>query len=83
MRRPAPPRPLALRLLLDMVTERITGDSPLHVMVDHVSAPKEAAELREMVLERFHCAEALVCQYDPVAALIVGPGVVGLSCYQE
>ncbi len=76
-------RKKAVRLLLDMVAERMTGEAPLHVMVEHVCAPKEAAELKEMVMERFHCADALVCQYSPVSALIVGPGVVGLSCYQE
>ncbi len=73
----------AVRLLLEMVAERISGEGPLHVMVDHVSAPGEAAELKGMVQERFNCADVLVCQYDPVASLIVGPGVVGLSCYQE
>lgn len=72
----------AVRVLLDMVRERIKPDSSLCVMVEHVCAPEEAERLKGIVLEQFNCAEVLVCEYNPIASLIVGPGVVGLSCYQ-
>ena len=72
----------AVRVLLDMVRERIKPDSSLYVMVEHVCAPEEAERLKGIVLEQFNCAEVLVCEYNPIASLIVGPGVVGLSCYQ-
>jgi len=73
----------ALQVLLGMVKERVKPKIPLHVMVEHVCAPEEAEKLKQVVLDEFDCAEVLLCEYSPVSSLIVGPGVVGLSCYQE
>jgi fatty acid-binding protein DegV len=73
----------ALQVLLDIAKQRVKPNGPLHVMVDHVSAPEEAARLKETVLEQFNCAEVFLCEYSPISSLIVGPGVVGLSFYQE
>ena len=73
----------ALQVLLDMVKERVKSTIPLHVIVEHVCAPEEAEGLKGIVQDQFNCAEVLLCEYSPVSSLIVGPGVVGLSCYQE
>lgn len=73
----------ALQVLLDMVKGRVEPKIPLHVMVEHVCALEEAEKLKQVVLDEFNCAEVLLCEYSPVSSLIVGPGVVGLSCYQE
>lgn len=73
----------ALQVLLDMVRQRVKAADPLRVMVEHVCAPGEAERLKGIVLDQFDCTEVLVCEYNPIASLIVGPGVVGLSCYQE
>ena len=73
----------ALQVLLDMVRDKIKPDRKLHVMVEHVCAPEEAESIKGIVSGQFDCAEVLICEYSPVSSLIVGPGVVGLSCYQE
>ena len=73
----------ALQVLLDMVRQRVKAADPLRVMVEHVCAPAEAERLKRIVLDQFDCTEVLVCEYSPISSLIVGPGVVGLSCYQE
>ncbi len=72
----------ALRVLLDMVGERVKTDAPLHVLIDHTCAPEEAERLKEIVQGQFDCAEVLLCGYSPLSSLIVGPGVVGLGYYQ-
>lgn len=73
----------ALQALLEMVRERVKTKGPLHVLVEHVCAPEEAEGLKGIVQDQFNCAEVLLCEYSPISSLIVGPGVVGLSCYQE
>lgn len=73
----------AIERLLEIVERRVgTGDG-LHMMVEHVSAAEEAERLREKVAKRFSCVELLVCELNPTASLIVGPGTLGLSFYRE
>ena len=73
----------ALQVLLGMVGQRVGTAESLRVLVEHVCAPKEAERLKEIVLDQFDCVEVILCEYSPLSSLIVGPGVVGLSCYQE
>jgi DegV family protein with EDD domain len=71
----------ALQALVDIVKQRVSGPKPLHVMIDHTGLVEEAESLRETFLKEFDCAEVLLCRYNPVASLIVGPGGVGFSFY--
>ena len=73
----------ALQVLLEMVKQRVKTSSPLHVMVDYTCAPKQAERLKQTVVDQFNCAEVFICEYNPIASLIVGPGVVGIEFYQE
>ena len=73
----------ALKTLVDIVRERVIGATPLHVMIDHTGLVEEAESLRETFLKEFNCAEVLLCRYNPISSLIVGPGGVGFSFYQE
>jgi DegV family protein with EDD domain len=73
----------ALQTLVDIVKERVIDPNPLHVMIDHTGLVEEAESLRQTFLNEFNCAEVLICRYNPVASLIVGPGGVGFSFYQE
>ena len=73
----------ALLNLMDIVRQRVTGPKPIHVMIDHTGLVEEAESLRETFASEFNCAEILTCCYNPVASLIVGPGGVGFSFYQE
>ena len=72
----------ALQALVAIVKQRVSGPKPLHVMIDHTGLVEEAESLRETFLTEFDCAEVLLCRYNPVASLIVGPGGVGFSFYQ-
>ena len=73
----------ALQTLIDMVKQRVRTRKPLHVMIDHTGLEEEAESLRETFTSEFNCAEVLLCRYSPVSSLIVGPGGVGFSFYQE
>jgi DegV family protein with EDD domain len=73
----------ALLNLMDIVRQRVIGPKPLHVMIDHTGLVEEAESLRETFVSEFNCAEILLCRYNPIASLIVGPGGVGFSFYQE
>ena len=73
----------ALQTLVDTVKQRVKTQKPLHVMIDHTGLAEEAECLRQTFLNEFNCAEVLICRYNPVASLIVGPGGVGFGFYQE
>ena len=73
----------ALQALLEIVKQRVGTTDSLHVVVEHTCAVEEAQRLKDIVIDQFNCAEVLLCEYNPVASLIVGPGVVGLDFYQE
>jgi DegV family protein with EDD domain len=73
----------ALLNLMDIVRQRVISPKPIHVMIDHTGLVEEAESLRETFASEFNCAEILICRYNPVASLIVGPGGVGFSFYQE
>jgi DegV family protein with EDD domain len=73
----------ALQNLVEIVKQRVTSPKPIHFMIDHTGLAAEAESLRETFLSEFNCAEVLVCRYNPVASLIVGPGGVGFGFYQE
>ncbi len=73
----------ALLNLMDIVRQRVIGPKPLHVMIDHTGLVEEAESLRATFAREFNCAEVLLCRYNPISSLIVGPGGVGFSFYQE
>ncbi len=73
----------AIKRLLEIVKQRTANRGPLHMMVEHTSSPKEAEELKQHVRGQFDCAELLLCEFNPVAAQITGPRMLGLSFYNE
>jgi DegV family protein with EDD domain len=73
----------ALQSLMEIVRQRVTSPKPIHVMIDHTGLVEEAESLKETFLSEFNCAEVLVCRYNPISSLIVGPGGVGFGFYQE
>jgi DegV family protein with EDD domain len=73
----------ALEHLLDIMEERVGGEQPVHVSIDHGNAPDEAEWLRSQVLSRFNCAEIFINDFAPVAGVHCGPGVIGLSFYAD
>ncbi len=76
-------KPKAVRQLLDIVEQRVGTEKPIHIMVEHTAVPEEAARLKEIVSERFNCAELLLCEFNPTGAVTIGPGNLGLSFYSD
>lgn len=73
----------AVQHLLEIVKQRVGTEKPVHMMVEHTSSPGDAERLKQMVGDQFNCAELLLCEFNPVAALITGPGNLGLSFYGD
>ena len=74
----------AIRRLLEIMGQRVgVTNSSLHVMVQHTCSLDEAERLKEIVLNQFNCAEILLCEFNPVASLITGPKMLGLSFYSD
>jgi len=73
----------AVKRLLEIVKQRVGTEKPLHMMVQHTSSPDEAESLKQVVRDQFNCVELLVCEFKPVAALVTGPRILGLSFYSE
>jgi fatty acid-binding protein DegV len=75
-------RSRAIRVMLDEM-ERLVDSRPLHVAVLQADAVDEAEEFRQMVEERFDCAELYVAEFTPVMGVHSGPGVLGLAFYTD
>lgn len=73
----------AINQLLEIAKQRVGTETPLRVMVHHTSSPEEAEKFKQMVSDQFNCVELLLCEFNSVAALITGPGVLGLSFYSD
>ena len=76
-------KPKAVKRLLEVVEQRVGVKKPVHMMVEHTRSLDEAKELKQMVSDRFNCVELLLCEFNPVAALITGPKMLGLSFYRD
>jgi DegV family protein with EDD domain len=69
--------------LLELMDERITHNSPLHVSVIHGDAAEEAEQLEQKVNARYKPAELIRSEVTPVIGTHTGPGTLGLAFYNE
>ncbi len=76
-------KPRAIEKLLEIMAGKITGTGPLHVAVMHGDVHDEAERLKQLVSDRFQCAEIFTSEITPVIGTHVGPGALGLALYQE
>lgn len=76
-------RPKAIKHLLEIVRRRSKPGDKLHFLVEHTVAAEEAEKLTQMLGEEFDCAEVLLCDTQPVAAMKIGPRSIGLSFYSN
>ncbi len=76
-------KPKAIKHLLEIAEKRVGTENPVYFLVEHTRSPEEAEKVKQMVAERFNCAELLLAEFNPVAALITGPKGVGLSFYSD
>ena len=72
----------ALEKLFETVKQR-SGDGKLHVAINHVDAPTEAEQLRELTLSRFPCAEVFITPVYPLVAIHTGLRSFNFSWWGE
>ena len=73
----------SIKRLLGLMGDRVGGERPLHVAVQHAAAREEAESLRESVVDLFGPKEVLVSEFSPVMSSYTGPGLLGLAFYEE
>lgn len=76
-------RPKAIEKLLELMEQKTTDTSPLHVAVMHGDAPGEAEQLEQLIAARFNCSELMKSEITPVIGTHMGPGTLGLALYNE
>jgi DegV family protein with EDD domain len=76
-------RPKAIKHLVEIARRRSKPGDKIHFLVEHTVAADEAEELKQKLGEEFDCAEVLLCDTQPVAALKIGPKSIGLSFYSD
>jgi DegV family protein with EDD domain len=69
----------ALDRVLDIIGERINGQTPVRLSTIHALAEEEAKQLLEKAVNRFHPVEAYMAVASPVVGTHAGPGTVGLA----
>ncbi len=72
----------AMEALLKLMQERVT-QTPLHAAVMHGDAPQEADYLIKEIGTRFNPVELLTSKFTPVMGAHTGPGLYGISFYNE
>jgi len=69
----------ALGRMLDLIEEKISGQSPVRLATVHANAEAEALALLETAKQRFHPVESLHSPLSPVIGAHAGPGTVALA----
>ncbi len=69
--------------LLELMGERVKGDSPLHVSVLQGDAVQEAEQLELQVSAKYKPVESIRSEITPVIGTHTGPGTLGLAFYNE
>jgi DegV family protein with EDD domain len=73
----------AIDKLFELMDERITKNSPLHVAVIHGDVKKEAKQVEEHIIAKYHPVELLLSEMTPVVGTHIGPGAIGMAFYNE
>jgi len=73
----------ALEAIVEYVLQCVDGCQTLWLAVMEADAPKEAARLRELALQRWRPAQIFFSNLTPVVGAHTGPGLVGLGYYYE
>lgn len=76
-------RERAIPRILELVKEKATTKTPLHVIVFHSDALEEAEKIKRELVSNIQCAELLVGDFSPVTGAHVGPGALGVAFYNE
>ncbi len=69
--------------LIEIMDERVSSATPLHVAVVHGDAGEEAHKLEQIIAERYKPVELMLSEITPVIGTHMGPGTLGLAFYNE
>jgi DegV family protein with EDD domain len=69
----------ALIRMLDLVEEKISGQTPIRLAIVHANAEVEALALLETARQRFNPVESIISPLSPVIGTHAGPGTVALA----
>lgn len=72
-------RKKSLKRLVDLVAERVQGQTPLRLATLHANAPEEAKTLLEQACTRLQVEESVFSEVSPVVGTHAGPGTIGLA----
>jgi fatty acid-binding protein DegV len=75
-------RKRAIERMLQIMADR-TGNSPVHVMVQHADELEAAKSLAVDIESRFNCAEMLITEFAPVMGVHTGPGLLAIGFYAD
>jgi len=75
-------RKKAIERMLKIMGER-TGNSSVHVMVQHADELEAAKSLAVDIESRFNCAEMLITEFAPVMGVHTGPGLLAIGFYAD
>ena len=78
-----PTKESAMERILQLMSQNITGSSPLHVAVMHADDMEGAEELRRRISSRFEYSELLMTEFTPIMGAHFGAGSLGLAFYNE
>ncbi|MGQ9571640.1 MAG: DegV family protein [Dehalococcoidia bacterium] len=76
-------KPRAVARLLALARHRLEPEKPLRVAVLHAQAAAEAEALADSLRDEFRPAELFVVEFGQVMSIHTGPGLIGLSFYNE
>ena len=69
----------AMDRVLELVTEKTKGKSPIHLACLHANAPEEARTLLDRAAKELGAVESVFTEVSPVVGNHAGPGTVGLA----
>lgn len=69
----------AMRRVVELVSERIAGQTPIRLAVTHANSEADASLLLETAQARLHPIETMSCPLSPVIGTHAGPGTVALN----
>jgi len=78
-----PTREEARSSLREVLKEKASRDTPLHVCVIHATAKDEAEEFKKEIAAQYKCAELFIAEATPILALHVSPDSLGVAFYNE
>lgn len=67
--------------MTNLMQQRVAPDERIKAAFTHVAALQEAERLRDLVGQRFDCAETLIAELSPALGVHTGPGTVGVCFY--